>query len=65
MNFDLKVSQKLFWGQYFLKQSQKCIHQMVQKVKKIDSYLVFNGSKHFGLEVFLFILPLHHTDAAG
>ena len=41
MNFDFKVSQKPFLSQYFSKQSQKCIQQMVQKVqKKLDSYIL-------------------------
>ena len=34
MNLDLKVSQKLSSGQYFLKQNQKYIYQMVEKVPK-------------------------------
>ena len=38
MNFVFKVSQKLFWGQYFSKQSQKYIDQIVHKVQKKVSF---------------------------
>ena len=33
MHFDLKLSQKIFWGQYFMKQSLKCVPQIVNKVQ--------------------------------
>ena len=62
MNFDIKVSQKLLWGQYFLKYSQKCIRQRPVVIVFFFHQFVF-FFQIFLIDMLVFSSDSHeHTD---